>query len=344
MLAILRAYGVPERLVSAIGQMYQHTIAHVTSPDGVTKDFDIMAGVLQGDTLAPFLFIVVLDYVLRKALQDNEERLGFLLEPRKSRRHGPQVITDLDFADDIALLANKLKDAEKLLHLVEASARKVGLGMNASKTKAVLYNEPPSDIQTLDGNRLEIVDDFKYLGAWIASSEKDFNIRKAQAWKACNSMSKIWKSKLAKGIKIRLFTTTVESVLMYGAEAWTMTVKMEKALNGCYTRMLRKALNVPWQSHTTNKELYGNLAPISTRLRTKRLKLAGHSVRKENEAAGKVILWQPKRGRRSKGAPRKDYVKQLMDDTGLEREDIRTCMLDRAVWKAITEVRPTEST
>ena len=163
MLNILRAYGIPERLVSAVGLMYRHTVAHVTTPDGITRDFDIQAGVLQGDTLAPFLFIVVLDYVLRKALQGHEERLGFLLEPRQCRRQGPQVITDMDFADDIALLANKLKDAEELLHLVEAAARNVGLGMNASKTKAMLYKGTPAEIRTLDGSRLETVDDFKYI-------------------------------------------------------------------------------------------------------------------------------------------------------------------------------------
>jgi hypothetical protein len=75
-----------------------------------------------------------MDYVLRKALQGHEERLGFTMEPRKSRRIGPHTITDLDFADDIALLSDSLTNAEELLHLVQASALKVGLGMNAKKT------------------------------------------------------------------------------------------------------------------------------------------------------------------------------------------------------------------
>ena len=57
----------------------------------------------------------------------------------------------------------------------------VRLGMNAKKTKAMAYNEPPHEVKTLDGSELEIVHGFKYLGAWIASSEKDFNTRKAQA-------------------------------------------------------------------------------------------------------------------------------------------------------------------
>ena len=102
MLKILRAYGIPEQLVNAIGQMYENTIAKV-----VSDLFGLLAGVLQGDTLVPYLFVIALDYVLRIAIDDREEDLGFHLEKRKSRRVGPEVITDFDFADDIALLSEE---------------------------------------------------------------------------------------------------------------------------------------------------------------------------------------------------------------------------------------------
>ena len=65
---ILKAYGVPTRLLSAITTMYENTYARVLAPDGETAWFQILAGVLQGDTLAPSLFIFVLDYALRKAI------------------------------------------------------------------------------------------------------------------------------------------------------------------------------------------------------------------------------------------------------------------------------------
>ena len=55
----------------------------------LSDDFPMQAGVLQGDTLAPFLIIVVLDYVLRKVLQGNKELLDFPLVYRKSTRIGP---------------------------------------------------------------------------------------------------------------------------------------------------------------------------------------------------------------------------------------------------------------
>ena len=153
-------------------------------------------------------------------------------------------------------------------------------------------------------------------------------------------MTKIWNSKLPRNLKIKLFTTTVESVLTYGAETWTLTAKMRKALDGCYTRLLRKALNVSWQSHTTNKDLYGNRLPISERLRRRRLKFAGHCARREEEAVSKVLLWQPNHGHKARGPPQKNYIKLLSDDTGLTRQDTKNCMFERPVWKAITEVRP----
>ena len=68
--------------------------------------FDIVAGVLQGNTLAPYLFIVILDHALRKATNSQEEELGFTIVPRRSRRMYPTVLTYLDFADDISLISN----------------------------------------------------------------------------------------------------------------------------------------------------------------------------------------------------------------------------------------------
>ena len=114
---------------------------------------------------------------------------------------------------------------------------------------------------------LEIVDNFKYYGAWIESTSKDFAVRKALAWSACHKMKKIWKSSLSRKMKIHLFLSTVESALLYGAETWTLTVALTKQLDGSYTRMLRMALDVSWKSHTTNKILYGELPKVSEKVR-----------------------------------------------------------------------------
>ena len=79
------------------------------TPDGNTEEFDILAGVLQGDTLAPFLFIIALDHALRKAISGREQELGFTITPRKSRRVPAVVLADLDYADDISLMSDRVE-------------------------------------------------------------------------------------------------------------------------------------------------------------------------------------------------------------------------------------------
>ena len=113
---ILLAYGIPKETVAAITILYKNT--KVRSPDGDTEYFDIVAGVLQGDTLTPYLFIICLDYVLRTSIDKIIEN-GFKLTKKRSRRYPAKTITDADYADDIVILANTLNQAETLLHSLE---------------------------------------------------------------------------------------------------------------------------------------------------------------------------------------------------------------------------------
>ena len=136
--------------------MYTDTKAKVLSPDGETELFDILAGVLQGDTLAPYLFIKSLDYALGKAINGREEELGFQIQRRQSRRIIPVCISDLDFADDIALISEQAKQAQTLLGRVETAAAAIGLMANPKKTKVMTFNCPSKiDLKTSDGSILE---------------------------------------------------------------------------------------------------------------------------------------------------------------------------------------------
>ena len=83
---------------------------------------------------------------------------------------------------------------------------------------------------------------------------------------------------MSKEVKIQFFRSTVESVLLYGSESWTLTKAMEKRLDGNYTRLLRKVQDITWKERKTNKELYGHLYPISNVIRTRRLRFIGHVI------------------------------------------------------------------
>ena len=106
MMQILKAYGIPNELVNAIKKLYEGTKAKVLSPDGETEYFKILEDVFQEDTLAPYLFTIVIDYIMRMTI-DGKEELGFILNP-KSRRYPAEVITDLDYAEDIALICYEI--------------------------------------------------------------------------------------------------------------------------------------------------------------------------------------------------------------------------------------------
>ena len=84
---ILLAYSLPKETVAAIMILYRNTKVKVRSPDGDTEYFDIVAGVLQGDTVAPYLLIICLDYVLRTSIDKIREN-GF--ELRKEAKGTPQ--------------------------------------------------------------------------------------------------------------------------------------------------------------------------------------------------------------------------------------------------------------
>ena len=118
------------KIIVIIKNRRPHTKVKVRSPDGDTEYFDSVAGVLPGDTLAPYLFIICLDYVLRTSI-DKIRVNGFELTKKISRRYSAKIITDADYADDIAILANTPDQAETLLHSLERAAAAIGLYVNA---------------------------------------------------------------------------------------------------------------------------------------------------------------------------------------------------------------------
>ena len=134
--------------------LYKHPLQEHCCADFISDEdtdfFEILAGVLQGDTLAPFLFIVSLDYSLRQSTIE-PETTGFDLTTRQSSRNPTTYITDADFADDIALLSNTLKQSQLLLQRVESSAREVGLHVNQMKTEYTIYNQVAGEIKTISG-------------------------------------------------------------------------------------------------------------------------------------------------------------------------------------------------
>ncbi|CAF4122059.1 unnamed protein product, partial [Rotaria magnacalcarata] len=171
MFDILRHYGVPLKIVKAIEAIYHHSKSVVLVDGNVSKEFNVTTGVLQGDTLAPFLFIVVIDYIMKNVQLDhaNEKgESGFITNERQSRRQPATTINDLEFADDIALFESSFERAQSQLTQTIKWANKVGLQINTKKTQALTNQTTNNRTLKVNEQDIEWINNFKYLGAMIS--------------------------------------------------------------------------------------------------------------------------------------------------------------------------------
>ena len=126
------------------------------------------------------------------------------------------------------------------------------------------------------------------------------------------------------------YNLVLGSILLYGWTTWTLTRRLEKKLDGNYTRMLRAILNKYWRQHPTRHQLYGHLPPITKTIQVRRTRHEGHCWRSRDEFIRDVLLWTPTYGRAKGGRPARTYIQQLNEDTGCSPEDLPEAMNEEA--------------
>ena len=129
------------------------------------------------------------------------------------------------------------------------------------------------------------------------------------------------------------YYTTIVSILLYGCTTWTLTKRLEKKLDGNYTRMCRAILNRSWQQHPTQGQLYGHLPPITKTIQARRTRHAGPCWKSKDEIVSNVLLWTPAYGQSKARRPARTFIQQLCDDTGCNPEDLPKAMNDRETWR-----------
>ena len=146
-------------------------------------------------------------------------------------------------------------------------------------------------------------------------------------------------------MKRSFFQAAVTSILLYGCTTWTLTKRLEKKLDGNYTRMLHAILNKSWRQHPTRHQLYGHLPPITKTIQVRQTRHAGHCWRSKDELIRDVLLWTPTHGRAKAGRPARTYIQQLCEDTGCCPEDLLRAMNDREEWRErVRDIRATNAT
>lgn len=273
---------------------------------------------------------------------------GFITHLRKSSRHPATSIFDLDFADDIALLSSSASDCQKQLLSQKKHANNVGLKINFKKTE-IMTNQTSETPKFLleDDQELDIVDNFKYLGAMMLSCETDIKIRKGQAWGAFWKMKSIWhSSSIPTKLKINIFNASCLSILLYGCESWVITKSLESTLNTFALNCYRIMLNIRRTQHISNKEIYNRTkqVPLATTVQQRQLRFVGHCLRRnENEPIHQYVLYTPSNdhGKRKTGKPKISYASYISKLVSKDPkspwtvEDIKNNAADRKEWRKL---------
>ena len=154
-----------------------------------------------------------------------------------------------------------------------------------------------------------------------------------------------FRSDLTDKMKRSFFQAAVVSILLYRCTTWTLTERLEKKLNGNYTRMLRAILNKSWRQHPTRHQLYGSLPPITKTIQVRRTRHAGHCWRSRDELISDVLVWTPTYGRVKAGRPAGTYIQRWCEDTGCSPEDLPEAMKDWEKWRVrVRDIRASGTT
>jgi len=223
---------------------------------------------------------------------------------------------------------------------------------------APLYG--PHQTLSLNGEYIEVVSDFKYLGSMMASSERDMRIRKGQAWGAFWKLEKIWKAnEIPIELKINIFKSSVLTILLYGSETWIINKQENKALDSFVTSCCRIMLNIKRQDHISNDELIErikqqtngrvNLRKLSEYVAGRQLAWVGHMLRRKIKVNGieqddlirTYALYNPAEslGKRNPGSQPRSYLKQIAElinsTITLTPEEIDRAAQNRDTWKKL---------
>ena len=241
---------------------------------------------------------------------------------------GGRQITNLRFADDIDGITGEEDELTKLVHNLDTAATKFGMEISAEKTKIMTNNGTLQRDITIQGQKLEIVDHFKYLGAIICDegSRREVLSRAAQTVAALARLKLIWKDKNIRiKHKIRLMRALVITIFLYACETWTLTAELQRRIQSLEFRCFRKILGISYKDRITNeqvrKTIIKQIGPYEDLLATvkrRKLKWYGHVTR--SDGLNQSDITGSSRRQSKKGQAEKELDRQ---HRGLDQQILR---------------------
>ena len=335
----MRAYGIPEKLTN-FGKAFYNNFKCAVIHQGETSEwFDIKTGVKEGCNMSGFLFLMVVNWVMRRTIRNGETGIRWKFTSK---------LDDLDFADDLAMIASTKQHIQLKTDRLCRVAQRVGLKVNSQKTKVMRIISRNDDRIHINGEEVEDVNKFVYLGVTLTKSGGgmgDMENRISKGRNAYTQLIKIWNSnKIKRTTKLKLCKSLVLSVLLYGSETWKMTKGDERKLNTFQMKYLRRIMKIKCQEHISNEELLirTKMKKLSTIIMKRRWKFIGHTLRGERASiCNTALTWAPE-VKRKKGRPKTTWQRTVEKERNLAGwrswAEARAAAVDRSEWRRLVEV------
>ena len=220
---VMRSFGIEEGLIQIIQALYNTASSAVLLNSDIGEFFKTTVGVRQGCLLSPVLFNLFLEKIMLETLHNFHSTISI----------GGRTISNLRFADDIDLMGGSNTELQELTNRLTSRAGAYGIEVSSEKSKVMTNsaNKTPAQIY-MNGQQLEEVSAFKYLGATLTKDSRsttEIKSRLAIATSIMAKLDKIWKNEnISFPTKMRLYRALVLSTLLYGCESWTMTAETTK--------------------------------------------------------------------------------------------------------------------
>ena len=331
----MKHYGIPEKIIRIIQNTYDGASCRVVHRGQLSEPFEVLTGGRQGCLLTPILFLLIIDWVMRTTIGAQKTGIQWGLWKQ---------LEDLDFADDLSLLAESQRQMQGKTHKLEEVSSQVGLRINKEKTRVMRIKTDNDRPVSLASGPVEEVEEFVYLGSIVSKNggtDEDIKRRLTLARSSLRMMDKVWKSKIySRSTKLRIFKSNILSVLLYGSETWRYTKALHNKVQVFVNKGLRRILNIRWWEKVENEDLWrrANAESVECIIRRKRWNWIGHTLRKSDECIAKQALrWNPQ-GQRKVGRPRNTWRKEVekdMTQQGWNWSEVRRRAQDREGWKQL---------
>ena len=324
----LRKTNVNETYINILQNIYNQATARVHLDKLVSTEFPIHRGVRQGDPLSPKLFTAVMEEVFKKA------------EISEGVNVDGENLSNLRFADDVALLNETSKQMEKHMNNLNSESMKVGLKIHKGKTKYMTNYADSEDI-LIGQQKIEKVTEFKYLGQTTHlkdTTKEEIYARIRAAWSCFGKNKEILQDKqLPISLKKRVMDQCILPTMTYGCQTWSLNKQMTNKLRTAQRAMERKMLDLKLKDKIPCAEIRKRTKIIDIIEYTlkQKWKWAGHIARlKDNRWTRRCTEWQPRRGKRSRGRPSRRWQDDITEKEGATW--IRK-VTDRRRWKTLME-------